>query len=255
MSFLAMACTFFGRPQKIIQQKIPDKLVVLTFDDAAKSHFSFVAPLLKKYHFGATFYVCEFQPDFSDTTKYMQWSQIQALSKMGFEIGNHTWHHKHVNKTDSAGLVTELDYITRKCDSLQIKQPTSFAYPGYDTHLQAVKILQQQGFATARIGGDTIYNPLTDHPFYIPSFSTAGTDSAKVLNAIRQAKDGNIVVLTVHGVPDIAHDWVTTPPELFEMYLQYLQQHQYKVISMEGLLQYIDVKEAFKIPVPVKNKK
>src|SRR5262249_5395042 len=38
---------------------IPDRLVVLTFDDASKSHFTVARPLLKKYGFGATFFVTE----------------------------------------------------------------------------------------------------------------------------------------------------------------------------------------------------
>ena len=43
---------------------VPDHLVVLTFDDAVSSHATFVAPLLKKYGFGGTFFICEFPPDF-----------------------------------------------------------------------------------------------------------------------------------------------------------------------------------------------
>ena len=38
---------------------IPDRLVVLTFDDASKSHYTIARPLLKKYGFGATFFVTE----------------------------------------------------------------------------------------------------------------------------------------------------------------------------------------------------
>ena len=33
-------------------EPIPDKLVVLTFDDSVKSHFTIVRPILKKYQFG-----------------------------------------------------------------------------------------------------------------------------------------------------------------------------------------------------------
>ncbi|MDA0812900.1 MAG: polysaccharide deacetylase family protein, partial [Verrucomicrobia bacterium] len=40
-------------------QPIPGKLVVLTFDDANKSDRAFVADVLKKHGFGATFYVTE----------------------------------------------------------------------------------------------------------------------------------------------------------------------------------------------------
>ena len=42
-------------PYGIIKKPIPDKTVVLTFDDGCLSHFDFVAPLLKKHGFGATF--------------------------------------------------------------------------------------------------------------------------------------------------------------------------------------------------------
>ena len=36
------------------------RIVVLTFDDATAGQREVVAPLLHKYGFGATFYVCEF---------------------------------------------------------------------------------------------------------------------------------------------------------------------------------------------------
>ena len=38
---------------------IPEKLVVLTFDDSAKSHYTIVRPILLKYKFGATFFITE----------------------------------------------------------------------------------------------------------------------------------------------------------------------------------------------------
>jgi peptidoglycan/xylan/chitin deacetylase (PgdA/CDA1 family) len=57
---------------------------VLTFDDASVSHATHVAPLLKNYGFGATFFVCEFPPDFDDNSKYMKWEQIAELNRMGF---------------------------------------------------------------------------------------------------------------------------------------------------------------------------
>ena len=236
---------------QILRKVIPDKLVVLTFDDAPKSHFTFVGPLLKKYGFAATFYVCEFPPDYADTTKYMSWLQIKQLSDWGFEIANHTHHHAHVNKLKKEALEAELNYIENKCDSLKMPKPRSFAYPGYATSVNASTTLEEMHYATARIGGDSVFNPLQDNPYYIPSFSTAGTDKQKVLDFIKLAKDGNIVVLTVHGVPDLPHPWVNTPPELFEEYLIYLKKNNYKVISMKGLLKYIRIKEAKKLPIPL----
>ena len=77
----------------VVKQDIPDNLVVLSFDDAREDNFSFVAPLLIKYGFGATFYICEFA-EFEDTTRFMTWKQIKQLADMGFEIGNHTKSHR-----------------------------------------------------------------------------------------------------------------------------------------------------------------
>ena len=68
-----------------------DKTVVLTFDDAVKSHRTVVAPLLKKLGFGATFFVSH--KWMTDPEYFMTWEEIAELHGMGFEIGNHSWTH------------------------------------------------------------------------------------------------------------------------------------------------------------------
>ena len=37
-----------------VRKVIPDRLVILTFDDSAKSHYTVVRQILKEYEFGAT---------------------------------------------------------------------------------------------------------------------------------------------------------------------------------------------------------
>jgi peptidoglycan-N-acetylglucosamine deacetylase len=137
-------------------------------------------------------------------------------------------------------LVNELAYIEDRCLELGISRPVSFAYPGYETHPDALQILTQRGYLFARAGEDRTYHPSQDHPLLIPSFSTTGSDQKRVLDALKQAKYGEIVVLTVHGVPDYAHPHVTTPPELFEVYLDYLRDNHYTVIALRDLAKFID---------------
>ena len=67
---------------------IPDRVVVLTFDDSVASHANYVAPLLKKLGFGATFFITEGFEFNEDKVHYMTWKQIAALDASGFEIGN-----------------------------------------------------------------------------------------------------------------------------------------------------------------------
>lgn len=239
----------FGFSQ-IIKEPIPDKLVVLTFDDGVSTHATFVAPLLQKYGFGATFFVCEFPPDFEDKHKYMSWEQMDQLDEMGFEVANHTRTHKHVNQMNRKEMEEELAYIEHKCLSYGMDSLVSFAYPAYDTDPLALEVLRERGYLFARVGGGLAYDPKKHHPYLIPSFSTTGTDKQRVLNAIQQAKDGKIVVLTIHGVPDYAHDWVTTPPELFEVYMQYLHDHNYQVVALRDLKKYVDVEQAMSTITP-----
>jgi peptidoglycan/xylan/chitin deacetylase (PgdA/CDA1 family) len=56
----------------------PDKLVVLTFDDSVASQANYVAPLLKKHGFGATFFITEGFEFLVDKKNYMTWEQIKA---------------------------------------------------------------------------------------------------------------------------------------------------------------------------------
>ena len=75
---------------------VPERLVVLTFDDSVASQVTFVAPLLKKLGFGATFFITEGFEFAVDKEHYMTWEQIKSLDAQGFEIGNHTRKHAGV---------------------------------------------------------------------------------------------------------------------------------------------------------------
>jgi len=251
--FLSLFVCFFGNCQ-ILKKEIPDNLVVLTFDDATASQYSIVAPLLKQFGFGATFFVCEFPTKSSDRLAYMNWEQIAELNKMGFEIANHTRTHIPVSKVAQAQFIEELNYIETKSDSLGIEKPTNFAYPGYSLSIPAMEILLNKGYKFARAGGSRAYDPLCDYPLLIPSWATNADNKEQIMAAFNEAQNGKIVVLTFHGVPDVEHPWVNTPPALFKEYLHYLSAHNFKVISLRDLYNYINVNEAFKTIVPDLNK-
>jgi peptidoglycan-N-acetylglucosamine deacetylase len=197
---------------------VPDRTVVLTFDDAVSSNFHFIAPLLRKYHLPATFFVCEFPPDFRDEKKYMSWDQIKSLHQDGFEIGSHTRSHTHVTKLTRDGLIAELKWVEDKLEKLGIPRPVSFVYPAYETNGQAVQIFKERSYRFARAGGSRTYRPNVDNSLLMPSFSTTGPDEQRVIGILNKARDGQIVILTIHGAPDYAHPAVTTPPALFKAY-------------------------------------
>src|SRR5205823_897668 len=87
---LAAAPAPAGEPAPAVRTT-PERLVALTFDDAVKSHRTFVAPLLKELGFGATFFVTH--QWMGDAENFMGWEEIAEIHRMGFEIGNHSWTH------------------------------------------------------------------------------------------------------------------------------------------------------------------
>jgi peptidoglycan-N-acetylglucosamine deacetylase len=238
VAVLAAACASARGIREAVP--VPDRLVVLTFDDAVKSHYTTVAPLLERYGFPATFFVTEFpQPPFSDTTLYMSWAQIGELHRRGFEVANHTWRHTHVDRMDQSRFVEELRYVEEKLRTLGAPTPVSFAYPAYVTTPAAVRTLRERGYTFARTGGDRAYDPMHDDPMLVPSWTTRENNRDTILSALREARDGRIVVLTIHGVPDVAHPWVTISPALFAEYLRVLKDGGYRVIALRDVARYL----------------
>lgn len=217
-------------------------IVVLTFDDATASHAEFVGPLLKKYGFGATFFICEF-PGFEDKTMYMTWDQIKGLDDMGFEIGNHGRLHGAMSAMTKDEIRGDIGYIEDKCAEYDIPRPITYAYPGYDTSSTGFEVLREKAYLFARIGGDRPYVPGVQEKHLLPSYSVQG-DSDKAFELAKkgldEARDGQVVLFCFHGVPDIAHAFVSTAPEGFERIVKYMKAMKCKVIPLRDLARYVD---------------
>ena len=233
---------------------IPDNLVVLTFDDGNKSDFANVPKVLKKHGFGATFYVTEGLGFLKNPQNYLSWEQIRQLHEMGYEIGNHTQHHRNVSHLKSEELAASLAHIDKRCAENKITKPVTFCYPGFHNNHASVKVLEKHGFLFARRGvgpeykdpgkgaRGPAYDPKVDDPLLVPTTGYAGPDwKMKDLKwAIDQAEDGKITVLCFHGIPAIEHPWVSTDLKDFEKYMQYLKDEGCTVIAMRDLAKYVN---------------
>ncbi len=231
---------------------IPDRLVVLTFDDAVKSHFTVARPLLKRYGFRATFFVTEGFNFRGNKTDYMTWEEIRALHEDGFEIGNHTIGHLGVSAENVGRLEQQLRELDEACRAHGIPKPVSFAWPGNQIALEALDVLTKHGIVWGRRGGAPEYaretglgfpyEPGLDHPLLIPSVGVPrpSWDLQTFVEALAKAESDSIAVLQFHGVPEGEHPWVNTSRELFEEYMEHLHRNGYRVIALRDLEQWID---------------
>jgi peptidoglycan-N-acetylglucosamine deacetylase len=230
----------------------PEKLVVLTFDDSKASHYTVVRPVLKKYRFGATFFITEGFTFRTNKEDYLTWDQIAELHRDGFEIGNHTRDHMALSKANLPKVKEQVEAINAQCAAHGIPRPVSFAYPGNTIDPGALALIEQLGFRFARRGGapehpyeqgnGVAYEPGRDHPLLIPSAGDARPfwTIENLKRAVSQAGDGRIAVIQFHGAPDVEHPWVHTPSDRFEEYMKYLHDEGFTVIALRDLEKYVD---------------
>ena len=236
--------SLFLAASPLIGQSLPPKAVVLTFDDAVKSHRTFVGPLLRELGFHATFFVTHRWME--DAEHFMSWQDIADLHRMGFEIGNHTWTHADLSTPRAASrLAAELALVDYQLARVKVPKPVSFAWPGNSFGPEALAVLKDHGILYARRGGQPevdygkmvlgpSFNPRRHHPLMIPTTGDAYPDWTfehfqKLVNS------GQTVVLQFHGVPDIVHPWVHTPPDQFRTYMEYLKQSGFRTLALRDL--------------------
>ncbi|MDB4339014.1 polysaccharide deacetylase family protein [Rhodopirellula sp.] len=222
-------------------------IAVLTFDDASRSHFTIVRPILLKYGFGATFFITEGWDFASNKKDYMTWDEIKQLDQDGFEIGNHTKDHLAITDNAVDRLDEQLEGIEVKCRQYKIPKPVTFAWPGNAMTPLAFETLRKHGILFARRGGGPeypyeggrgfAYEPGIDHPFLLPSAGDARPDWTieNFTEAADKASEGRVAIMQFHGVPDTAHGWVSSSVTKFDSYMRYLALKRFKVIALRDL--------------------
>ncbi len=255
LSFLVVLCVAVSRAasdQKRPLLPIPDKLVVLTFDDGNASDYTTVAPTLEKHGFGATFYVTS---GWVGRDERLTWPQVAALHEAGFEIGCHTTTHPNLLDLSEEQIEKQIADFERACAANGIPKATTFAYPGAHFDRRILRALTKYGYRSARRGSDPerpledlggpgrAYFPQEDDPFLIPSTLIRGSgalDDSYIVRALAQAKEGRVTVLTYHGVPDV-HRHCSISVERFRKDMKHLADAGATVIAVRDLARYVDL--------------
>ncbi len=119
---------------------LPQKSVILTFDDGYLSNYTMIYPILKKYNIPATIFVTV---STMDGAGKMTWAQMKEMESSGLvNIQSHSWKHE-----DHAAMPEGRihNYIYNSFDLLEEKlgkrSPRLFAYPHGRYNDQTVKIV------------------------------------------------------------------------------------------------------------------
>ena len=130
---------------------IDPTVVSLTFNDGAKSQYTYARPLLQAHHLTGTFYVASGWLDGNVSTS-LAWWQADDLYRDGNEIGGMGVDHKNLTTLDEAAQQQQV------CDDRQRLahqgyDPQSFAYPTGAFNATAKTAVEGCGYRAARAAG------------------------------------------------------------------------------------------------------
>ncbi len=146
---------------------LPEKSVVISFDDNNKNQYQNALPILKKYDYKAIFFIPTAYVDKREGV--MTWEMLKTLVGDDMEIGAHSSTHPNLTVIPKAQLYDEELIGSKKI--LEEKLGISvkfFAYPGGAKSQSVMKAVENTGYLSA---ATTIYDPnhsYTENPYRVP---------------------------------------------------------------------------------------
>ena len=149
-------------------EALPEKPIVLTFDDGMYNNKEFVLPVLEKYGYSAVFSIVgSYADEYTENNivnadySYLRWQDIAELSENPhIEFGNHSYAFHSISRkrygTKKNKNESILDYINafyQDTEKLQSEfltncnfKPVIYTYPFGSYSKESVKVLKKMGF-------------------------------------------------------------------------------------------------------------
>jgi peptidoglycan/xylan/chitin deacetylase (PgdA/CDA1 family) len=132
------------------EEGLPDKTVVITFDDGYTSIYSAAWPVLKQHGWPFTVFVNSQHHD-TKNAHYMSWAQLREMAEAGVAIGNHSVSHGHMIRFQRGEkqadwqkrMRQEIEDAQKRIDEEVGRQPKVFAYPFGEHNRDLEKLLAE----------------------------------------------------------------------------------------------------------------
>lgn len=128
---------------------LPEKPILLTFDDGYDDNYVNVFPTLKDHGFVGTFFIIGAPTDYG-SPGYLRWEQILEMYENGMEIGNHSLTHRYnLGTTRNSTQDGEIKNAHKlMVDHLPNWTPI-FSYPSGSYNQYSLNLLKDLGYVAA----------------------------------------------------------------------------------------------------------
>lgn len=170
-------------------ENIPEKSVVLTFDDGYEDNFRNAFPLLQKYGFKATIYIVlnRFENNWAtdkdldkasnelNNEKMLTNEQIKVMLDSGLiEIGSHTLDHVNLPKLNKEEKEKQLLESKKQIENIFDIKCNSFAYPFGFYDDDSVEIVKNSAYTNATTTVNAVFDKDKYSNFEIPRIMVSG---------------------------------------------------------------------------------
>ena len=135
----------------VFNSKLPEKPIMITFDDTDMDQFTVGNATLKKYGFKGVYFIMTVSIGRKGRINYMTKENIKQLSDEGNIIASHTYDHKNFAQFTDEDWKTQIDEPTKKLEQITGKKVEYFAYPYGVYKASSLHKLKEHGFKAAFI--------------------------------------------------------------------------------------------------------
>lgn len=150
----------FARAQRF-GDPLPEKPIVLTFDDGYADNYSEMLPILEAHGMTAVIYVIT-----NELGKhgYLTMSQLKEMQARGIEIGSHTADHLPLVTLNDEFLVNQIRTSKIFLEWSGLEPIGSLSYPNGVYNSQIIQMLKDENYLTA-VTGEAGLNNLDSDPY------------------------------------------------------------------------------------------
>jgi peptidoglycan/xylan/chitin deacetylase (PgdA/CDA1 family) len=159
---------------------LPEKSVVITFDDGYVDNYQYAYPILKEFNLNATVFVL---PNTIDKSKnYMTSSQLKELQSNGIDIQSHTLVHEELTTLSYEKQLFSLKESKITLEKVLGKKVKYIAYPYAKYNNDTIKAAMNAGYTMGFILGGKVARK-NDGIYTLHRISVVAIDTMDVLKA------------------------------------------------------------------------
>lgn len=128
-------------------KELPEKPILITFDDGYLDNYTNAYPILKKYGFTATIFIVTDLVGHDE--RFMTWDQIRQMQQDGFVFGSHTVSHIALTNLTRNQAMDELVNSRKEIERQLGTKVRYFAYPTGAYNQQVEEMVKQAGYRAA----------------------------------------------------------------------------------------------------------